>query len=278
MKDELGDRMKQYEYVTRTHLTKRTPVVIRVDGRAFHNFTKGFQRPFDRVFQRSMHLTMKYLCENIQGCVLGYQQSDEITLVLVDYKRINSCSWFDYNIQKCASIASSMASVAFNNFFTDNVYDIAYCELTNISDNNCHEEFGFKSEECERLFKTYVLAIDKMPMFDARCFNIPKEEVANCILWRQNDATRNSIAMVGSANFTQKELYKKSCNEIQDMLMVQKNINWNEFPTYLKRGCCCIKKMDSGYKRPKWYIDLDIPIFTGNGREYIENLVYQCES
>lgn len=102
--DDLGDRMKKYEYVTRTYLMRRTPVIIRVDGKAFHTFTRGFARPFDEVFSRSMQVTMQYLCENIQGCVLGYTQSDEITLVLIDYKELDSQVWFDYNnpeVRKC---------------------------------------------------------------------------------------------------------------------------------------------------------------------------------
>ena len=99
-KDSLGDRMKTYEYVSRTYLTRKLPVVIRIDGKAFHSFTRGFKKPFDEVLVKSMQDTMKYLCENIQGCVLGYTQSDEITLVLVDYQDRESCAWFDNNIQE----------------------------------------------------------------------------------------------------------------------------------------------------------------------------------
>ena len=99
-KDSIGDRMKQYEHVTRTYLTRRTPVIIRLDGKAFHSFTRGLQKPFDDILVKSMQDTMKYLCENIQGCVLGYTQSDEITLVLVDYQNRNTSAWFDNNIQK----------------------------------------------------------------------------------------------------------------------------------------------------------------------------------
>lgn len=86
----LAKRMKKYEAVPKNTLMRRTPVIIRVDGRAFHTFTKGFQKPFDDVLMRVMQDTMKYLCENIQGCVFGYTQSDEITLILIDYKKLNS--------------------------------------------------------------------------------------------------------------------------------------------------------------------------------------------
>lgn len=113
----LAKRMKKYEAVPKNTLMRRTPVIIRVDGRAFHTFTKGFQKPFDDVLMRVMQDTMKYLCENIQGCVFGYTQSDEITLILIDYKKLNSEAWFDYEVQKMCSIVASMATMAFNRFF-----------------------------------------------------------------------------------------------------------------------------------------------------------------
>ena len=112
-------------------------------------------------------------------------------------------------------------------------------------------------------------------MFDARCFNIPKEEVTNLIYWRQLDATRNSIQMVGQANFSHSELQGKNCNEIQDMLHELRGINWNDYPVYLKRGTCVIKQeITSEDMRSKWVIDDNIPIFKGEDRDYIEKLVY----
>ena len=271
--DEVGMRMKEfYEEVPKTRLVRRMPVAIRIDGKAFHTFTRGFKRPFDEVLGKSMRETMKYLCENIQGCVLGYTQSDEITLILVDYQNLNSCAWFDYEVQKVCSIASSMATMAFNKFFTKNVN---YFEMT-------HEHDDTINEYCT----TLVNAAEKGAMFDARCFNIPKEEVCNLIYWRQLDATRNSIQMVGQANFSHKELQKKSCNMIQEMLFAEKGINWNDYPTYLKRGSCCIKTTiqnpnvdikDGVYPKSIWMIDLDIPIFKGDGRQYIDKLIYVGE-
>lgn len=268
--DELGTRMKTfYESVPKYRLMRRTPVAIRIDGKAFHTFTRGFQKPFDEVLIKSMQKTMKYLCENIQGCVLGYTQSDEITLILVDYKKLNSSAWFDYELQKMCSIAASMATMAFNKFFTKNVN---YFEMT-------HEHDDTINEYCT----TLVNAAEKGAMFDARCFNIPKEEVCNLIYWRQLDATRNSIQMVGQANFSHKELQNKSCNMIQEMLFAEKGINWNDYPTYLKRGSCCIKTTiqnpnvdikDGVYPKSIWMIDLDIPIFKGDGRDYIDKLVF----
>ena len=249
--DDLGDRMKKYEYITRTHLIPRMPVIIRLDGKAFHSFTRGFQRPFDDILVKTMQETMKYLCENIQGCVLGYTQSDEITLVLVDYQKLETSSWFDYNIQKCASIAASMATMAFNDIFPTNI--LKY--LDDIKDHTA-----------------YLRKVGGA-MFDARCFNIPKEEVCNNILWRQNDATRNSIQMVGQAYFSHSQLQGKSCNDIQDMLMTQCDVNWNDYPTHLKRGSCCVRKQVDDSGRKKWVVDTEIPIFKGEGRSYVDDLI-----
>ena len=220
-KTTLGDRMKNnYENISRYYLTRRMPVIIRIDGKSFHTFTRGFKKPFDDVFVKTMQDTMKYLCENIQGCVLGYTQSDEISLVLVDYAELTTDAWFGNNLQKMCSVSASMATMAFNKFF--------YINMPADEENS----------------GTYYKALEKGAMFDSRVFTIPKEEVCNALIWRQQDATRNSIQSVGQANFSQKELHGKSCNNIQDMLMIQKGINWNDYATTLKRGNCCIKVDD----------------------------------
>ena len=280
----LAVRMKEfYENVPKTNLMRRTPVVIRIDGKTFHSFTKGFKRPFDEVLIKTMQETTKYLCENIQGCVLGYTQSDEISLVLVDYQRFETSAWFDYEVQKMCSIAASMATMAFNKFFYENVF--LYNGMASVDMSN--KKYPYK--------EVYAKAVKKGAMFDARVFNIPKEEVTNYIYWRQLDASRNSIQMVGQANFSHKELHCKTCNDIQDMLMEQKGINWNDYPTVCKRGTAVIKKIIAREEKSfiddmledsfdnvknniieqtsKWIIDKDIPIFKGEGREYIEKLV-----
>lgn len=271
--DELSIRMKTYyEQIPKTKLMRRTPVAIRIDGKAFHTFTKGFKKPFDKVLIESMQETMKYLCEHIQGCVLGYTQSDEITLILIDYKNLNSDAWFDYEVQKMCSIAASMATMAFNRFFYDNF--CSWIEANNILFN------GLNDEELAKRFEAYDNAQEKGAMFDARVFNIPKEEVMNLLYWRQLDASRNSIQMVGQANFSHTQLHGKNCNDIQDMLMLEKGINWNDFPTHLKRGSCCIKKpfkinegTDQETVRNKWVVDIEIPIFTQD-RDYVNRLVF----
>ena len=284
--DELGKRMKEnYEMRARTYLTRRTPVAIRIDGKAFHTFTRGFNKPFDEVLVAAMQRTMKYLCENIQGAVFGYCQSDEITIILQDYATLTTDAWFDYQVQKMCSVAASMATMAFNSFFKEAV-DI-WDKQNGLSGINYFNED--KEPVLVKLHDTYWNAYHKGAMFDARCFNIPKEEVCNLVYWRQLDATRNSIQMVGQANFSHSELQGKSCNDIQDMLMEQKGINWNNYPTHLKRGSACIKEeyyagplfperedcpMDPVYTRTSWIIDTEMPILKGEDRKYVDNLIY----
>ena len=116
-RDDLGNRMKTfYEEIPKTKLMRRCPVICRIDGKAFHTFARGFKRPFDDVLIMTMQETAKYLCENIQGCQLAYTQSDEISLLLIDYQRFETSAWFDYEIQKMCSISASMATMAFNKF------------------------------------------------------------------------------------------------------------------------------------------------------------------
>lgn len=240
-----------------------------IDGRAFHSFTKGLKKPYDEIFHNAMNQTMKYLCENIQGCKLGYTQSDEITLLLTDYDTLTTNAWFNNNVQKICSISASMATMAFNSFFQDNVnnyVDVVIAMQDGDVENNYLETLNQKIG---------------MAMFDSRCFNIPIEEVVNCFIWRQQDATRNAIQMLGQTYFSHKELNNKSCNDIQDMLMLQKNINFNNMPTEFKRGVCCIKKIiqnptvdikDGACPVQRWVIDKNIPIFSQN-RDYIEQLL-----
>lgn len=277
-KDSLGDRMKQYENVSKNRLMRRNPVIIRIDGKAFHAFTRGFERPFDDILIKSMQETMKYLCENIQGCKIGYCQSDEISLLITDYENINTAAWFDYQVQKMCSIAASMATLAFNRFFRNN----ALVKVT-ITDAYFKNKESYPGDwEKDRSFKkSYLDACTKGAMFDARCFSIPKEEVCNYFQWRQNDCTRNSIQMVGQANFSHKELQNKSCDELQEMLWQEKNINWNDFEIVKKRGSCCTKTgiytvvdMKTGEQKDRlvWEIDTEIPIFTQD-RNYIERFI-----
>ena len=278
---DLANRMKEYEKRNQYYLQKRTPVAIRVDGRSFHTFTKGFKRPFDDVLIKSMQETAKYMCENMGNAKFAYVQSDEITIILTDYDTLETDCWFNYRTDKLCSISASMATMAFNKYFEENVTN-EVLEYKMVP--HCVEI----QQEIKEYHNTLIAALDKGAMFDARCFNIPKEEVTNLIYWRQLDASRNSIQMVGQANFSHNELQNKSCNDIQDMLMLQKNINWNDFPTYQKRGSCIVKSDEKetitedniGTKmtiRSKWIIDKEMPILKGKDRAYIDKLVYVGE-
>lgn len=268
--DDLGTRMKEfYEQIPKFKLYRRTPVAIRIDGKAFHTFTRGFQKPFDEVLGNAMVETMKYLCTNIQGCVFGYCQSDEITLILVDYQTHETSAWFDYEIQKLCSVSASMATMAFNKFFYEEAHKV--------------RPDGVRLPDPQEAdYKTILYAAaEKGAMFDARCFNIPREEVCNLIYWRQLDATRNSIQMVGQHYFSHSELQCKSCNMIQDMLHEQKGINWNNYPTRWKRGVACyrVKDLDEYGNNwgDYWAIDYEMPILKGEDRAYVDNLIFVGE-
>ena len=255
IRDALGDRMKTYyEEVTKTRLTRRTPVIIRLDGCHFHTFTRGFKKPFDENMTYAMQLTMKYLCENIQGCVLGYTQSDEITLVLVDYKELNTSAWFDYEVQKITSVSAAMATYAFNKYFKE------------VCAANLHHDWY-----SDPIQLAHEKAIKTGAYFDARCFNIPKEEVTNCILWRQLDAERNSVNSLAQSLFSHKSLQGLNLKDTKTKIEAEKGIIWGELPTTQKRGSCCIKQDE------KWIIDDDIPRFIDEGRDYVEKLVFVGE-
>lgn len=284
--DALGTRMKTYEAVPQNKLMRRMPVAIRIDGKAFHTFTRGMRKPFDDVLIKSMQDTMKYLCKNIQGCVLGYTQSDEITLILVDYKELNTSAWFDNEVQKICSVSASMATMAFNRAFADNVNRWGRETFEDWDEGGTNKEVD---KDLMKLNQVYQKAIEKGALFDSRCFNIPKEEVTNLVYWRQLDATRNSIQMVAQANFSHNELQGLSCNLLQNKLLTERDINWNNLPTTYKRGSCCVRNANSttwfesvkqgvtirDMNQPEkaWIIDNEIPIFKDEGRQYIEILV-----
>ena len=277
----LGDRMKNYESRNQYFLKRRTPVCIRVDMRAGHTFTRGFVRPFDEVFGNTMVRTMEYCAKNIGNCVFSYCQSDEITFILVDYEKPETDAWFGYRTDKLCSIAASMATMAFNKYFADEVWN--YIFSVEISGN----------EQIEKQIDIYKKAVDRGAMFDARCFNIPKEEVTNLVYWRQLDATRNSIQMVGQANFSHGQLQGKSCNMIQDMLYEYREINWNDYPTRWKRGVACYKVVENFVEtepsegwapdkeipktRSYWKTDYEMPILKGKDREYVDRHIFVGE-
>lgn len=247
MPDSLGDRMKEYENISRVYLTKRLPVIIRVDGRAFHTFTRGFERPYDSVLHTAMIKTAAALCKEISGAKLAYVQSDEISVLATNDDSLTTQPWFDNNLQKIVSLSASMATLAFNTAF--------------------QTEVRYHCDGSSDAFFPYLRGINRAT-FDARAFVLPPNEVCNYFIWRQQDATRNSIQMAAQSLYSHKELQGKNCDELQEMIF-QKGVNWNDYETWMKRGTCIVKVLQDGEKHSKWVADLDIPIFTQD-REYIE--------
>lgn len=224
----LGDRMKDYERLSATRLMPKVPVLLRIDGKAFHTLTKDLGKPWDFEFVQLMQNTTKSLCENIQGCVLGYVQSDEISLLLTDWRKFASTGYFDYKIQKLVSVVASMATAYFNaNMVWEN----------------------------------------KLGVFDCRAWNLPLHEINNYFTWRQQDASRNSVQMLARNHFSHKECHGKNNSQLQDMLMT-KGVNWNDTAIDLKRGACVRKVPggflvnEDRSLREVFSIDRSIPIFT----------------
>ncbi len=202
MVDPIGDRMKSnYENRYRIKLTRRTPVIIRLDGKAFHTLTKQCAKPFDTAFQALMTRTTQKLCDEIQGAKCAYVQSDEISILLTDFDRLTTDSWFDYNLQKMVSVSAGIASATFT---------------------------------------TYASLIHKQAIFDSRAFNIPKEEVCNYFIWRQQDWVRNSLQMLAQSHYSHKQLQNKNHTDLHEMLY-KKGVNWADLESVWKNGLFLLK-------------------------------------
>lgn len=237
----IGDRMKRYEAVSHYHLSPKLPVIVRIDGKAFHSLTRGMEKPFSRSLAEGMWAGAIAFCKEASGVQIAFHQSDEISFLLTDWSMEGTQPWFDYDLQKLVSVAASVVGVAFS----------------------CHMEL--------------------YAAFDARAFSLPQDEVVNYFIWRQQDATRNSVSMLAQAHFSAKELYGKKGPEMQDMLMA-KGINWNDVPTIFKRGAAIRREsyqveartlgvqLDGMATRHRWVVDEETPIVTAD-REYIGQYV-----
>ena len=254
--DSLGDRMKGYENVSKNKLMKRTPAIIRIDGKAFHTWTKQLSNvddslndsPFSVKMNQAMAQTTEMLVKNIQNAVFGYTQSDEISILLNDWKTLTTDQWYGNDVQKIVSVAASMATAYF-------------------------------AEACPSTSRRFFAPA----MFDARVSNYPREEVTNYFVWRQQDATRNSINMLGQFYFSHKQLQGKNVSQVQDMLMgMDTPVNWNDIDTWMKRGTCVTRDarrllFSNGKLKGYWpesgiRIDREIPIFTAD-RRYVEQFL-----
>jgi tRNA(His) 5'-end guanylyltransferase len=248
MKDSLGDRMKgNYEDRYRISLPRRTNIIIRIDGKAFHSYTRGLERPFDQGLSDDMDATTKFLCENIQGAKMGYVQSDEISILVTDYDDLSTNAWFDNNLQKMCSISASLATSKFNQLRLSR-------RFRNMMDPEMEIDVNVS-------IAADMIGKFKSAQFDSRIFIIPEsEEVVNYFIWRQQDATRNSISMAAQSMFSHKELQGKSTSDMQDMMMLQKGVNWNDYPARFKRGTSVVKVEDK-------FIAKDF-VFKNDGKTY----------
>lgn len=237
-KDSLGDRMKQYEAVNDRILVPKMPFIIRVDGKAFHTYTRGFKKPFDTILGDTMREVATKLCEEIPGAVLGYTQSDEITIVCKYTDRIVSQAWFNGRVRKIETIAASKATKWFNKLFILNVYNYGIeCTRRIMANIETKEERENNKKYYDKLKKKAGMA-----EFDARVFNVPEWDCINNVIWRQQDAIRNSVEMVGHANFSAKELHKVNCEGIKKILKEQRGIDWEkDFNCYQKYGAFCYR-------------------------------------
>lgn len=249
--------MKQYEDVSRSYLQLENEdvMVIRVDGRAFHTYTKGAKEPFDEMLQSAMNEVARDLCENIQGARIAYVQSDEVSVVVVPGDKEKSSVWFDGNIQKICSITAAIASTRM-------------------------------TLESPRIFDRMKIA-----QFDSRVFALPHAEVVNYLIWRQSDATRNSVQMLARSLFSHKQLNNKSCETMKEMVR-EKGQPWEQQASGSVRGRVVVQvrrqeRVEFVDKRTKevkstvaerthWIADWDIPDFVRD-REYITNRIQKRE-
>jgi tRNA(His) guanylyltransferase len=271
----LGDRMKEYENLTRFNLSKDYPMIIRLDGNAFHTFTRGFDKPFDKVLRESMQETAKYLLENIPGAQCAYHQSDEISILVTNYQLSNREAWFDNNINKIVSLTASMATLSFNKIFAQNV------KLSSVYDISSKDLDGVRSSHLE--------AIKSGAIFDSRVFILPKDEVTNYFIWRQQDAIKNAISMAAQSLFSHQSLQNLNGPDMIERMRKEKGIIYDDvYAVVERRGSIAHRlapaefektiKQKNGiektikYERSEWGVDLEIPVFKDT-REYIEKFI-----
>lgn len=208
--DDFSKRMKDnYELRSQTYLPRRGYYLLRLDGRAFSTYTKGMERPFDSVLAGVMDNTAIALCKKIAGARLAYVQSDEISILVTDFDKIETQAWFDGNVQKIVSISAAIATAEFNRL----MYNIRPEYLTN----------------------------EKTAVFDSRVWMIADPyEVENVFRWRQQDAMRNSVSMAAQSMFSHKELHGKNVAAMKQM-MIDKGVNWQNYPTGFRYGRCIVR-------------------------------------
>lgn len=260
-KTSLGDRMKGYEEAVGQTLLRRTPVIVRVDGKAFHTFTRRITEHvepdvkyhFSKRLHNVMMLTAGAMMLQMQNCQMAYTQSDEISFLFNDWKTLDCQQWFDAKTQKIISVSAAMAATYFNHFWSNEFGD----ELVNPPE-------GYDSPR--RVAPDYWA---ELALFDSRAFNVPREDVDNYFIWRQRDAMRNSVNYIARKFFSHKKLEGLNGLQVKNKLFAEHGVQWDEYPTWEKRGACVHRHMELYLLSDKQYVtDDEIPVFTEN-REYI---------
>lgn len=215
--------MKEYyEDRTRVFLPRRTYTIIRIDGKAFHTYTRGLNFPFDDKLVNDMDETAAYLCKSIQGAKFAFVQSDEISILLTDFDELTTDAWFDGNIQKIVSVSSSLATAKFNELRPGKI----------------------------ALFDSRVFTIPS------------QTEVENYFIWRQQDTTRNSIQSVAQSLYSHKELDGKNTTELQEMIFQRGTNWNDYSPKYKRGRVIVKELFDKeGVTRSRWH-SVEPPIFT----------------
>jgi len=201
-RDDLGDRCKAFERAEADRRAMRgLPLLARLDGRAFHTFTRDLRRPYEPGMSTAMIETARHLVQDTNALV-GYTQSDEITLAWYEPSQSISDYLFDGRFQKLASVLAGTASARF----------------------------------CQLLAEHLPGKVNETPHFDCRVWQVPTlNDAAGVFIWREDDATKNSITMAAGAYYSDRELEGKNSSVKQELLW-QKGVNWNDFPSFFKRG------------------------------------------
>ena len=274
--ESLNDRMKSYEKAYKYLLTPRSYVILRLDGKNFSKYTKNLVKPFDIDLSDAMNKTAMALCDEFNA-KFAYTQSDEISILLTDIGNLDAQPMFGGSLQKLCSLSAAVATAKFN-------------EVRNkqFLMNMIEADKEMVADAISKDFVGDIVDFPKQALFDCRVFIVPSAtEAINHMVWRQQDCTRNSISMAGSANFLHKELQGLNGDQVQEKLFQEKGINWNDYPTKFKRGVVIFKEeyekdlpeafasssnTNPTVKRKRWAIDTETPIFTKD-REYLENLI-----
>lgn len=267
---DLRERMKKYEETSKSTLLDNLPIIIRVDMKNGRGVTSRLYEPFDNVFLKAMEFTMLNVANNMQCCKLAYTQSDEISFIIYkgnSEENYDTQVFYDAKVQKMCSLAASLSTFYFNKYINKLAEELNECDIGK-SPEKIFKGWGIDTNKVLESYGHYIdLTFDNLIIFDARCFNLSLDEVSNYLIWRQQDATRNSIYALARSLYSHNELQGLNGKQLQDKMFTEKGINWNDLTTPEKRGIICYRGKtveDRG-----WNLDLNIPVFTQN-KNYID--------